>query len=92
VSSGNVHNYSAENTMGLKNKEPAPSQPDQPHSGLLSDEQLLLHRWRYREARRMDFTWLEAKLFASSAIDVEDMRALARNGCRPDLILRILLD
>ena len=70
----------------------AKDQPDPLPEGLLSDEQLLLHRWRYREARRMNFTWLEAKLFASSEIDVEDMRALARNGCRPDLILRILLN
>jgi len=79
--------------MGLINKDQTPKeQPEDPPAGLLSDEQLARHRWRYREARRMNFTWLEAKLFASSEIDVEDMRSLARNGCSPDLILKILLD
>ena len=79
--------------MGLTQPaSPKDPWPDGPPSVPLSDQELLRHRWRYREARRMDFTWLEAKLFASSTIDLEDMRALARNGCRPDLILRILLD
>jgi hypothetical protein len=35
--------------------------------------------------------WRDAKLFASSRIDLEDMRALRRKGCPADLILRILL-
>lgn len=72
---------------------PKDDQPDLPVVPLeQSDEQLQRHRWRYMEARRMNFTWLEAKLFASSEIDLEAMRVLARNGCSPSLILRILLD
>lgn len=81
--------------MGLTNREQTPREdppPDRPTPAPLSDEQLELHRWRYKEARRMHFTWREAKLFASSSIDLEEMRVLARGGCTPDLILRILLD
>lgn len=62
------------------------------NQSLLSDRELELHRWRYRQARQMGFTWREAKLFASSHIDIEEMRSLARRGCSPDLIFRILLD
>jgi hypothetical protein len=58
---------------------------------VLSSEVLLLHRYRYREARKAGMGMRDAKLFASSQIDVEDMRALARHGCAPDLMLRILL-
>lgn len=76
--------------MGILSPTPKDPPPEKPPVVPLSDQELLRHRWRYREARRMDFPWLEAKLFASSSIDVEDMRALARDGCRPDLILRIL--
>jgi hypothetical protein len=36
-------------------------------------------------------TWRDAKLFASSRIDIEDMRSLIRRGCPPDRVLRILL-
>lgn len=57
----------------------------------LSDEQLALHRHRYREGRRMGMTMRDAKLFASSRIDLEDMRALARRGCPAELLLRVLL-
>ena len=78
--------------MGLTSPTPKDPSPDKPPVVSLSDQQLLLHRWRYREARRMNFNPLEAKLFASSVIDVEAMRGLARNGCAPALILRILLD
>jgi hypothetical protein len=75
-------------TKGSTAKDPP---PDEPTLDPLSDEQLALHRWRYKEARRMKFTWREAKLFASSTIDLEDMRALRRSGCSPELILRIRL-
>ena len=78
--------------MGIMSPTPKDPWPDGPPAVPLSDQELLLHRWRYREARRFNFSWLEAKLFASSSIDVEDMRTLARNGCAPALILRILLD
>ena len=57
----------------------------------LSDEQLALHRHRYREARRAGMGMRDAKLFAYSTIDVEEMRALARKGCPAELMLRVLL-
>ena len=64
---------------------------EQPEPFVMSDEALERHRHRYREARRAGLTMRDSKLFASSQIDIEDMRALARRGCDPDLILRILL-
>lgn len=68
------------------------SQEEQPPNPVgLSDQELQLHRHRYREARRMGMGWTDAKLFASSQIDIEEMRALARKGCEPELLLRILL-
>jgi hypothetical protein len=63
----------------------------QPEPEPLSDEQLILHRHRYKEARRMGMQWRDAKLFASSQIDIEEMRSLARKGCPPEQLLRILL-
>ena len=56
----------------------------------MSDEQLALHRYRYRAARRCGLTMRDAKLFAHSSIDIEAMRDLARRGCPPHLILLIL--
>lgn len=67
------------------------TETSQPEPLPLSDEQLRLHRHRYREARRAGMNFTEAKLFASSQIDLEEMRALARKGCDPSLLLRILL-
>lgn len=57
----------------------------------LSDEALALHRHRYRAGRACGMTMRDAKLFASSRIDIEEMRSLARKGCEPHLLLRILL-
>ena len=58
----------------------------------ISDEQLLLHRWRYREARRAGMSMRDAKLFASSSIDIEEMRRVAASGYPADQLLRYLLD
>ena len=57
----------------------------------LSDAQLALHRHRYREGRRMGMSMRDAKLFASSKVDLEEMRSLARKGCPGYLLLRVLL-
>jgi hypothetical protein len=81
--------------MGIMSpKQPPENQNDRPDGRPpavpMSDQELLRHRWRYKEARRMNFTWREAKLFASSDMDIEEMRSLARRGCSPDLILHIL--
>lgn len=78
--------------MGLKSPK-SKDEPDQPEpvpAAVLSDEQLILQRHRYREARRAGMNITDAKLFAPSPIDIEEMRALARSGCPPHLILRIL--
>lgn len=62
----------------------------QPSAVHLSDEQLVLHRHRYREARRVGLTMRDAKLFAASSSDIQKMRDLAARGCPPHLILLIL--
>ena len=63
----------------------------QPEPFDLSDEQLALHRYRYRQARRAGMSMRDAKLFAlEHSMDVEEMRALARRGCPPELMLMIL--
>ena len=71
-------------SKGTTQPEPA---PEPIH---LSDEQLALHRHRYREARRAGMTMRDAKLFASSSLDIQKMRDLAAHGCPPHLILLIL--
>jgi hypothetical protein len=43
--------------MGIMSPKPKDPWPDEPPALPLSDQELLLHRWRYKEARRMDFTW-----------------------------------
>lgn len=54
-----------------------------------SDGELALHRWRYREGRRMGMTWFEAKFFASSKIDIEEMRRLLGHGCSAEQLFKI---
>lgn len=67
------------------------SQETQPEPFELSDDQLALHRHRYREARRAGMTMRDAKLFAVEAsMDIGQMRDLAARGCPPDLLLLIL--
>ena len=69
--------------MGQETKQPEPFD--------LSDEQLALHRHRYRQARRVGMSMRDAKLFAlEHTMDVGEMRALAKAGCPPDLMLLIL--
>ena len=67
------------------------TQPDT-EPGVGSDEQRNLHRWRYKQARRVGMSWFDAKQFADSKIDIEEMRALARKGFPPERILDYLLD
>lgn len=63
----------------------------QPEPFVLTDEQLALHRHRYREARRAGLTMRDAKLFAAStSLDIQAMRDLAEHGCPSHLILLIL--
>ena len=69
--------------MGQETKQPEPTG--------LSDEQLALHRYRYRQARRVGMCPRDSKLFAlEHSMDVGEMRDLARRGCPPDLMLLIL--
>lgn len=75
--------------MGIKSPKQPPE--DRPSLAPLSDRELQLHRHRYREGRRSGMNFTDAKLFASSHVDIEEMRALARKGCQPELLLRILL-
>lgn len=63
----------------------------QPEPFSMSDEQLCLHRYRYRQARKAGMGMRDAKLFAlEQSMDVGEMRALAKAGCPPDLMLLIL--
>lgn len=67
-----------------------PKEQEQPEPLRVSDEQLKRYRWRYKEARRVGMDWAHAKVFAASDIDIEDMRALARKGCPPHMLLELL--
>lgn len=70
-------------TVSQETKRPEPFE--------LSDEQLCLHRYRYRQARHAGMSMRDAKLFAlEHSMDVGEMRALAKAGCPPDLMLLIL--
>lgn len=67
------------------------AQPDSPEPPeALSDDQLRRYRWRYKEARRAGMDWAHAKVFAGSDFDIEEMRALARKGCPPHMLLELL--
>lgn len=65
-------------------------EPDAPKA--LTDAQLSLHRWRYRAARKAGMSWFDAKQFADSKIDIEEMRRLAQKGYPPDQLLEYLRD
>lgn len=74
----------------MKGKQAAPKDP-WPDDRLLSDDALALHRHRYRAARAVGLGPRDAKLFAYSLeMDIGQLRALARRGCPPHLLLRIL--
>ena len=63
----------------------------QPEPFTMSDEELALHRHRYREARRAGMSMRDAKLFALELqLDIGAMRALAAQGCPSHLLLRVL--
>lgn len=55
----------------------------------ISDRELALHRWRYREGRRMGMTWFEAKFFAESKLDIEEMRWFLSHGCTAEQFFQI---
>ena len=65
------------------------AQPE-PETVQVSDEQLKRYRWRYKQARKAGMDWAHAKVFAASDIDIEEMRALARRGCPPNMLLELL--
>ena len=67
------------------------TQPDLDLSGS-DDAQRNLHRCRYKQARIVGMSWFDAKQFADSKIDIEEMRSLARKGFPPERILDYLLD
>lgn len=72
----------------MSTQEKDQEQPDPIH---LSDEQLALHRHRYRAARQVGLSMRDAKLFAlEPSMDIGEMRDLARRGCPPELMLLIL--
>lgn len=54
-------------------------------------EQRSVYEHRYREALAAGLTLAEAELWASSEADVGELRRLARSGCPPALLARIVL-
>ena len=82
---------SAITCISLKGHKVSSQETQRPEPFDLSDEQLALHRHRYRAARRAGMTMRDSKLFAYSTVDIEEMRALARKGCPAELMLRVLL-
>jgi len=67
-------------------KEPPPEDfpPD------LTDAQRSLRRWRWKEARKAGFSFVEADLFADSHADIGELRRLKEKGCPAALIFQIL--
>ena len=55
------------------------------------DEDLVVWRHRYQEARRAGFEHVQACEFAQSDVDVGELRRLVQAGCEPRLIARIVL-
>lgn len=47
--------------------------------------------WRYAQARRLGVEPLQARLFAESAADLGELRALTGRGCAPALAVTIVL-
>lgn len=74
----------------LKETKVVGQETTQPEPLGFTDEQLALHRHRYRAARACGLDMRDAKLFASSNCDIQEMRDLASRGCPPHLILLIL--
>lgn len=75
-----------------------PSVPDVPDAqagtetpGGLCEEARRIARWRFLEARGCGLTRVEARLYAESDIDAEQLRQLVRAGCPPGRIAKILL-
>lgn len=60
--------------------------PDAPH-----EEYRHVVSWRFLQARRVGLTHVEARLFAESDADLEQLRRLATKGCPATLIARIML-
>lgn len=57
----------------------------------LALEQLAVRQWRYDEALRAGLTEIEAKLFAESDRELEQLRKLVRKGCPAELLREIVL-
>lgn len=57
----------------------------------LGREQLAVWRWRFDEAFRAGLTSLEARLFAESDRDLDELRRLVKKGATPEQIRAIVL-
>jgi len=64
--------------------------PELPLSPEVTDAQRALRRWRWKEARKVGFSFAEADLFADSHADIGLLRKLNDQGCPPALIFEIL--
>lgn len=78
--------------MGIKSPKPKDPWPDgEPELPRVSDEALMVRRYRYKQARKAGLSFAEAELFAGSDADLGVLRQLVRDGCSPELIARILI-
>lgn len=79
--------------MGLMSPKPSPKDPwpDPPAAPILSDEALLVRRWRYRQARKAGLSVAESELFADSRADIGHLRIMAAAGRTVGEIVDMLL-
>lgn len=54
------------------------------------DEYTRVVNWRFRQARRLGFDYPEAEEIAYASCDLEQVRRMARDGCDPAVIVRIV--
>ena len=50
-----------------------------------------VRQWRHKEALEAGFTIAQAHLYADSDADCGHLRELARRGCPPELIFKLLV-
>lgn len=65
--------------------------PDETELEIPSDQELEYRRWRYKEARAMHLTIVEAKVFADTDIPMSRLRELVAKGCPDQLLAKVLL-
>lgn len=76
--------------MGIVGKKQPDPEPEE-ETGEDDREQKQMLKWRRRCAVEAGMSPLEARMFAESDIDLEELRRLVKTGCPAEMIGRILL-